>query len=382
MNTSNFTVDDEYRLKLDIKRQIEDEQKESITKNGLKDFSKIAKYMHGLHQYMDRGLIHAHLDFEPIATAIANKRPFTIVSGKNPSGSLHLGHLATFKMLLEFQKLGADVIIPLSADESLVENKGKTIKEAEHIAKAIVIPQVIAMGFDLSKTKILLETQYPEMYRIACTFGHYVGVNQLTSAFGKQSASTASQTFYRGAVQLATILLPQLAELGGNKNVLVPVSADQHPYILLARDVANKMGMVPPSEVVIPFLQSHKDPLTKMSSSKPETSIYLSDSAEVVRSKINKAYTGAVSSLEGHTRLGAIPEIDSCFQILRYHHPDSKFVDGVYSEYKRGMLKASELKGITVEFVNSLLRNLQTRAKAVSPETIRDVLFDVRVESI
>lgn len=382
MNTFNFTVDDEYRLKLDIKRQIDVEQQESITKNGLKDFSRIAKYMHGLHMYMDRSLINAHLDFEPISTAIANKKPFTIVSGKNPSGSLHLGHLATFKMLLEFQKHGADVIIPLSADESLVENKGKTIKEAEYIAKTIVIPQIIAMGFDIKKTKILLETQYPEMYRIACTFGHYVGVNQLTSAFGKQSASTASQTFYRGAIQLATILLPQLAELGGNKHVLVPVSADQHPYILLARDVANKMGFIPPSEVVIPFLQSHKDPLTKMSSSKPETSIYLSDTSEIVKAKLSKAYTGAVSTLEGHKRLGAIPEIDSCFQILRYHHPDATYVRGIYENYKNGTMKASELKAITIEFINSMLTELQIRAKSVTKQEVEDALFDIRVTSI
>lgn len=383
MNTSNnFTVEDEYKQKLEIKRKTEAERFALVDGQGLKDFSKIAKYMYGLHEYMDKGIIYAHLDFEPITSLIAKGQSFTIVSGKNPSGSLHLGHLATFRMLLLFQKLGANIIIPLSSDESFVDGKVRSLIEAERIAKEVIIPQLIAIGFDPQRTKVLVETEYVNLYRLSCTFGQYVSMSQLNSVFGKDSLATASQVFYRGAVQLSTILLPQLEEMGGNKNVLVPVSVDQHPYVLLARDVAKKLGMVPPSEVVIPFLQSYKGPLEKMSSSKPETAIYLTDTADIIKTKLNHAYTGAVSTLDGHQKLGAIPEIDSCFQILRYLSPDIKYVDDIYASYKCGKLKTSELKNLTIEFVTELLTDLQEKARGVSKSDVDSITFDLELKSI
>ncbi|MDD3661656.1 MAG: tryptophan--tRNA ligase [Candidatus Dojkabacteria bacterium] len=379
---NNITIEEEHKNKLNIKNQIDENNLSLVDGQSLKDISRIAKYMNGVHEYIDRGIIYAHLDFEPITTAIANKQPFTIVSGKNPSSSLHLGHLATFRMLLKFQELGGEIVIPLTSDESYIDGKVKNIKEAENIAYKIIAPQILAMGFDPQKTKILFHTQYADLYRISSTFGQYISINQLSSAFGINPSSTASQVFYRGAVQLSTILLPQLLEFGGNKNVLVPVSVDQHPYILLARDVAKKIGMIPPSEVVIPFLQSHKDPLIKMSSSKPDTCIYLTDTPDIVKNKLNKAYTGSVSTLDGHKRLGAIPEIDSCFQIIRYHHDSIDYINQIYSDYKNGSLKSSDLKEITIKFVNDMLKGIQERAKNVSDKEIQEVTLKMKINSI
>lgn len=376
------TVEEEYKYKLSIKSQIEHENLSLVDGQSLKDFSRIAKYMEGIHEYIDRGIIYAHLDFEPITTAIANNQPFTIVSGKNPSSSLHLGHLATFRMLLDFQKLGADIIIPLTSDESYVDGKVKNIKDAEQIAYKLIAPQILAMGFNPKKTKILFHTDYPDLYRISCHFGKNISLGQLTSAFGVNSASSASEIFYRGAVQLATILLPQLEEFGGKKNVLIPVSVDQHPYILLARDVAKKVGLIPPSEVVIPFLQSHKSPLIKMSSSKPDTCIYLTDTSEEVSRKLTKAFTGSVSTLDGHKKYGALPEIDSCYQILRYHHPSYQYVQEIYNDYSRGLITSSELKTITIRFVNEMLEAIQEKASKVTQADIEEVAFHSQIKSI
>lgn len=381
-NSRITTVEEEYKYKLSIKEQIDKENLSMVDGQSLKDFIKIAKYMSGLHEYIDRGIIYAHLDFEPITSAIANKEPFTIVSGKNPSTSLHLGHLATFRMLLEFQKLGANIIIPLTSDESYVDGKVQNIKEAEKIAYEVIAPQILAMGFDKKKTKILFHTQYSDLYRISCYFGKYISFSQLESAFGIEGTSSSSTIFYRGAVQLSTILLPQLEELGGKKNVLIPVSVDQHPYILLARDVAKKVGLIPPSEVVIPFLQSHKSPLVKMSSSKPDTCIFLTDLPQQVERKLSRAFTGSVSTLEGHKRLGAIPEIDSCFQILKYHHPSYDYVQNIYDSYKKGAITSSEIKKITISFVNDMLKVIQDNAKEVTQNDIEDITFEQKIYSI
>ena len=178
-----------------------------------------------------------------------------------------------------------------------------------------------------------------------------VTYDMVKAVFGKESLVNVGQIYYRGVVQLAQILLPQLPEFDGPKPTLIPVGIDQHPYILLARDVAKKLGMIPPSELVISFQPSLLDPEEKMSGSKPNTAIYLSDSEEIIRKKINRAYTGAVSSLEEHRACGGISEICPVFQLLRYHYPDDAFVEKIQAEYASGQLTTSELKTITADII-------------------------------
>lgn len=119
-----------------------------------------------------------------------------------------------------------------------------------------------------------------------------------------------------------------------------------------------------------------------MSSSKPETCIYLTDTKEMITQKLKKAYTGAVSSLEGHRELGAIPEIDSCFQILRYHHPSVDFVNDIYNKYKKGEILTSELKAISIDFTTKLVSDIQEKSSHISENEIDQVLFKEKISSI
>lgn len=352
MDKDTYTAEAEYKEKLVIKKRVEHASRQKIGKQGLKDFSKAAAYMRGLNQYIDRGIIAAHLDFEPIASLIAQSKPFTVVSGLNPSSPLHLGHLALFKFLKSLQDLGAEIIIPLTNDESFIDGKAVSIEVAADLAHREIIPSILALGFDPARTTFIVHSESPDLYLKAMQFGSLVSMKTLTTLFGKESVDTAAKVYYRGALQLTSILMPQFTE---KKHVLVPVGPDQHPYLLLTRDVANKAGLIPPSELVFNFLPSLKNPLEKMSGSKPETAIYLNDTPEAIRKKIQSAYTGSLSTLEGHRRYGAIPEICPVFQILNYHHPDQLFIDEIYQSYKSGKMTAGELKQIVIDFVQQMI---------------------------
>lgn len=353
MHNDTYTAEAEYKEKLVIKKRVERAARQKIGKQGLKDFTKVAGYMHGLNQYIDRGIITAHLDFEPIASLIAEGRPFTIVSGLNPSSPLHLGHLALFKFLKSLQDLGAEIVIPLTNDESFIDGKAASIEAAGKLAREEIIPSILALGFNPTKTTFMIHSESPELYLMAMQFGNLVTMNTLTTLFGKGSVDTAAKVYYRGALQLTSILMPQLS---GKKHVLVPVGPDQHPYLLLTRDVANKAGLIPPSELIFNFMPSLKNPLEKMSGSKPETAIYLTDDPKTIQKKIQSAYTGSLSTLEGHKRYGAVPEICPVFQILNYHCPDQLFVDKTYAQYKAGALTAGDLKKIVIDFLQQMLK--------------------------
>ena len=78
-----------------------------------------------------------------------------------------------------------------------------------------------------------------------------------------------------------------------------------------------------------------------MSKSKPQRH-YCDDSLETIK-KINRAFTGAVSSLGDHLRLGGIPEACSVFALQQAFNSDD-FEVKTYMTVCKGELMMSELK--------------------------------------
>lgn len=341
---------DEYQDKLAIKNRLATYYQEQSIKNGLSGVGKVIAYTPLEYQprAMRRGLVVAQMGFGDILSMIANRQPFTIISGLNPSSGLHLGHKVLFDMLLELQKLGGEVYIPISDDESCVDGKVDRLPDGTKNAREKIIPALQKMGFDPDKTHYLIDTEQKDLYKFALEISRYVNMPELNRLFGKEAVSNPGQVFYRGCVQLAVILSPQLS---GVKHTLVPVGIDQHPYILLARDVAKKMGMIPPSELVLKFFPSLSDPEKKMSKSSPQGALFLDDSPEIIRRKINKAFTGAVSSLGDHKQLGGIPEACSVFTIQQAFNPNDVEVSSLYDRYVKGDLMMSELKEKTANLL-------------------------------
>lgn len=344
---------EELKEKLAIKKRLESYYQAQTKKNGLESLEKIKAYLPQKYQgmYIERNIIFAHLDFEPIIALIAEGKEFAIVSGLNPSSPLHLGHKALFDALLYLQNLGGRIFIPVTNDESYVDGKAESLKKSREMAYEEIIPSILAFGFKKEKTHIYVDSDYPDLYNFAMEISKHVTFEQLVSIFGKESLQNAGQIFYRAAAQIAMILMPQLPEFGGPKHVLIPVGIDQHPYILLARDVARKMKLIPPSEIVMNFMPSLKNPEEKMSGSKPETAIYLTDTPEIIQRKIQKAYTGSLSSLEAYKKYGGIPEICSVFALLQYHCKDNTFLQNIYRRYKKGDITMDELKKETTKII-------------------------------
>lgn len=370
MNDFEALATKDHASKLKLAASISKYYQSKTTDLGLSDFARIKAYLEASlpeqSRFIDRDIIFAHLGFEPFTSLIAEGKPFTVVSGLNPSSPLHLGHKVMFDMLLFLQKLGADIYIPITNDESYLDGKVKSLGESRKIAYEQIIPSIIAFGFDPKKTKIFVMSDYPEIYNFALQISKNVTNKYVATVFGEDGLDNSGKAFYRSAVQLAEILLPQLPEFGGKKPTLIPVGIDQHPYILLARDVAKKMGYVPPAELVFKFQNSLVNPFDKMSGSKPKTAIYLNDTPEAIAKKIQGAYTGAVSSLAVHQKLGAVPEACSVFAILQFHHPDSAYVNDLYAQYKAGKIASREIKEIATKFVCELVLDHQKKANAAT----------------
>ena len=160
-------------------------------------------------------------------------------------------------------------------------------------------------------------------------------------------------------VQAGDILMPQLADLGGPKPVLVPVGADQDPHIRLARDLATKysndFGFIPPS-AVYHRLEFALMGGYKMSKRVPESGFTLDDTPAEASKRVLSAFTGGRATTEEQRRLGGRADICPVYDLYHFHFAiDDEHSQRVYRECTKGIRMCGECKqeaaGLVKEFL-------------------------------
>jgi tryptophanyl-tRNA synthetase len=302
-----------------------------------------------------RGLVVGHRDIGRILHAIKGGKKFAVLTGVNPSGPLHLGNKMFLDQALYFQKLGADVYIPVSNDETHVFKKSDSLEQATKNAYDNVIPEIIAHGFDRKKTKIFVSTKDMRVYDFAVRLSTRTTFSTIKAIFGFNNDTNPGQIFY-GVVQSAHILLPQLEEFGGPKPVVVPIGIDQDPYMRLSRDIAEKEGFIKPSSTNHKFLPGLQG--GKMSGSKPETCIHLNEEPASARKKIMKAFSGGAGTLKEHREKGGNPDIDMACQYLFYmFEEDDRKIKDIFDGYRKGTLHSGDVKSMLADKVDTFLKD-------------------------
>lgn len=341
--------------KLAILKEDEDHINAKLTEFGLESIDTVRSMLPRLTPYMEKGITYAHKDFQSIAKAIAEQKPWAVVSGINPSGPLHLGHLALFRENLALQELGAEIFIPISDDESYVFDKAASLKAARENAYKHVVPSLVALGFKPEKTHIFIGSDFPSIYPFAIHIAKNFSLNHIKGVFGFTDDANAGVIFYMGGIQMAHILLPQLDEFGGPKPTVVPVGIDQHPYIQISRRYARRANLIPPAELDIRFLPGLGGPKAKMSASDKSSCIYVTDSVAEAKKKIKTAYTGGSPLLKYQQEHGGIPGVCAICGILNFHVLDSEKASVVKSECLSGRHLCKDCKKMAMDAVEELL---------------------------
>ncbi len=112
----------------------------------------------------------------------------------------------------------------------------------------------------------------------------------------------------------------------------------------------------------------------KMSSSKPESAIFLTDTPQEAKKKIMNAKTGGAVSLEEQKKNGGKPDECMIYELFLYHliEDDTELKD-IYESCKKGQLMCGMCKKRAAEQMEHLLRDLQEKRIKAS-EQIQDVL--------
>ena len=121
----------------------------------------------------------------------------------------------------------------------------------------------------------------------------------------------------------------------------------QYELLTLERQLGG-MGLMQPSSTYHQFAVGMTG--GKMSSSQPETTIFLNDSMKSIEKKIKASFSGGQSTIEEHRSKGGNPEIDVAYQYLRYFfEEDDNELNKIREEYVSGELLTGEIKAICVD---------------------------------
>jgi len=100
----------------------------------------------------------------------------------------------------------------------------------------------------------------------------------------------------------------------------------------------------------------------KMSSSQPNTTLFLSDEPKQIEKKIKKAFSGGQPTVEEHRRLGGDPDKDVAYQYMMFFfEEDDEYLAEINSRYRAGDLLAGEMKKLCLERALEWMSNLQER---------------------
>lgn len=329
-----------------------------------------------LHFMLRRKIFFSHRDLDWVMGKYAKGERFALYTGRKPSRGIHIGHLMPWMFAKWLQdRFDAELYFQLTDDEGFMFNPEADIKETNSVGYENAL-DVIALGFDPDKTFLFMDTEYAKtLYNIAIRIAKHTTFSTVKAVFGFNESTNIGLSFYP-AFQAAPCFLPSALK-GKNVPVLIPAGIDQDPYWRITRDVAPKLGYYKPAAIHNTFLPGLQGPESKMSSSKPESTIFTTDTKHDVEKKIRRAFSGGGSSLKEHKEKGGNPDIDTACQYLRaMFEPDDAKIKEIFSGYRKGSITTGDVKDILTKKIIAFLEEHQKRREAARKQLDKFMLRD------
>jgi len=322
------------------------------------------------HRLFERGIIVAHREFNKVMQRIEAKKPFINMTGIATSGPLHFGHKVDIDLFAFFKLLGAKNYFSVSDIDAYVSRpKIKTMKDAKEIA-VNNLAHLLALGLD-EKDVYPQSKKEQRYYEFAFEISKKITEKTYQAIYGHTDLGKISAVL----LQIADIIHPQLKEYEGKTPSITGIGLEQDPHAKITRDIARRLS--PDIEIPSFIYFQHQSGLQegkKMSSSEPDTAIFLDDKPEEVKRKISRAFTGGKDTIDEQKEKGGNPDICKIYELYKFHHKDSKFVENTYKQCKEGNLMCGDDKKTCTDFINNFLKEHQEKVKENLPKAKKIIL--------
>jgi len=365
---SNSVTPWEVKGKIDYDKLIEQFGTQKIDEPLIKEISDLTGGK--LHTMLRRGIFFSHRDLNLILKDYSDGKNFFLYTGRAPSLGMHIGHLIPFvftKWLQDVFKV--NVYIEVTDDEKFMRNPDYSLDQTMQWSIENIL-DIIAVGFDPDRTFIFQDTEYiKNMYPVSIKIAKKLNFSEVRATFGFDNSSNIGIIFYP-ALQIAPTMFEK-------RRCLIPAGIDQDPYWRLQRDIAESLGYYKAAQIHSKFLPPLTGPEGKMSSSSPESAIYLSDDPKTVRKKIMKyAFSGGQATAELQRKLGADLSVDVPYQWLYYFfEEDDEKIKKIGEEYSTGRILTGEIKEYLADKLNKFLEEHRSRREEAK-ELIKEFKYE------
>jgi tryptophanyl-tRNA synthetase len=347
----------EVRGKVDYERLIKEFGTQPITDELLE---KIAKHTGELHPQLRRGLFYSHRDLDTVLDLYEKGTKFVLYTGRGPSGPVHIGHMVPWIFTKYLQdKFNTRLYFQMTDDEKFVVEDELKLKETTKFGYENAL-DLIALGFEPKNTFIIYDVADIDLlYDIALEVAKRITYSTAKATFGFQDSTNIGWIFWPAIQAVPCFIHAKLT--GENVPALIPAAIDQDPYWRVTRDIAQKLGYYKPAQIHCRFLPGLGIG-GKMSASEPETSIFTTDTPEIVKRKIRNAFTGGKGTAAEQKKTGAEPNICTVFQYYYYlfEENDKKLTEREL-KCRKGEILCGECKMDLAERVNKFLAEHQKK---------------------
>ena len=323
-----------------------------------------------------------------------------ILTGDRPTGRLHIGHyVGSLRRRVELQNSGdfEKIFIMIADAQALTDNADNPEKVRQNIIEVAL--DYMSAGLDPAKSTLFIQSQVSELTELTFFYMNLVTVQRL-----QRNPTVKQEIQLRGfsdngednkagtPVGFFCYPISQAADITAFKATTVPVGEDQEPMIGQTREIVRKFNAVYGPTLVEPEILlpdnaaclrlPGTDGKAKMSKSLGNC-IYLSDSADEVRTKVKGMFTdpghlqvsdpGKVEGNTVFTYLDAFcrPEhfdkFGQCF-VGRKASFEFHSLDEVKAQYRAGGLGDVMIKNFLTEVLNDTLEPMRVRRRELEAD--------------
>ena len=217
----------------------------------------------------------------------------------------------------------------------------------------------------------------PAFYENILRIQRCVTFNQVKGIFGFGDSDCIGKISFP-AIQAAPSFSNSFPFIFNNKKdipSLIPCGIDQDPYFRMTRDVAPKLSLPKPALIHSSFLPALQGAQTKMSASDPNSSIFLTDTPNQIKNKINKyAFSGGGATVEEHREKGGNCEVDVTYKYLTYFLEDDIKLERIKNDYTKGELLTGNLKKELIVILQKVVADWQEKRKIVTDDVVKQFM--------
>jgi tryptophanyl-tRNA synthetase len=355
---------------IDYNKLVEKFGTQIITPDILK---KVKDLIGEIHPMLKLQYFFSHRDFDWILSKYEKGDKFYLYTGRGPSGMIHMGHLLPWIFTKYLQdKFNAKLLFQITDDEKFLYGQDRSLEQIQAYTYENIL-DIIAVGFDRRKTKIIVDTKHiKHLYSIALEIAKRITLSTARAVFGFSNSTNIGLIGFP-SIQAAPCFLPSILE-GKPIPVLIPAAIDQDPYWRMTRDVAERLGYYKPAQIHSKFLPG-LGISGKMSSSKPETALFTTDDPEIVEKKVSSAFTGGQATVALQRKLGGNPAGCPVFWYLRYFFDTERQSDERLLKCRSGNLLCGECKSDLAKQSKSFILEFKKRRERAK-DVIQEFMYN------